>query len=174
MCRRLDGVLPIFQSESRYNGLYRDIGRRGVQQGATIRTATLRHGPTTWPARATTRSACTQGRAAHAHAWLGHGVSRDTRFVSWLGATIWCPDMAQQGCDTTQQRPVTRTAASPTRRTAGACVAIQTLYRDRRACNTTACARDTANARYDMVGHGHDTAPVYATTRPNACSDTAL
>ena len=28
--RRMDGLLPIFQFESRYNGLYRDTGHRGV------------------------------------------------------------------------------------------------------------------------------------------------
>ena len=46
------GYCPLFQSESRYNGLYRDTGHRGMQQGGhdTARRpydTAPRHG---WPA----------------------------------------------------------------------------------------------------------------------------
>ena len=68
--------------------------------GAGARSKTLRYGLTTRLARATTRPACEQGRATRACGWHRHGVSRDTKFVSWLGVTVWCRDTEQQGCDT--------------------------------------------------------------------------
>ena len=86
------------------------------------------------------------------------------------------------GYDTTQQHPATwrrgaatLAAARATQHAAGACVAIQSLYRERGAYNT-AC--DKANVRLDtscdMARHGHDTASVRTTTRRCARYDTAL
>ena len=41
----LVGILPIFScAGSRYSKMYCDTGVQGVQQGATIRPAILRHG----------------------------------------------------------------------------------------------------------------------------------
>ena len=77
---------------------------------------------------------------------------------------------------------ITRAAARATRGATGACVAIQSLYRDRGAYDMEACARDTAcdtasapcDTTCDTDRHDHDTTPVRATTPPNACCDKAL
>ena len=80
---------------------------------------------------------------------------------------------------TRRRRATTRTAAHATRRAAGACVAIQILYRDwEKACDTAACDRymDSAccGTTCDMVGLDHDTASVRAMTRSSERCDTAL
>ena len=110
------GYCPFFSKfESQYSKLYCDIGpdrndlgdrpgrAAGAQEPAMVHRGTPRHGvvglghgPTTWQERATTRSACAQGRAAPEHGWPCHRVSRDTNFVSRMGATVWCRDMNQQ------------------------------------------------------------------------------
>ena len=68
---------PSFRS--RYNVLYRDRpgaqARRGPQQGATIRPAALRHGPTIWLVRGHDTADLRIGRAVRA--WPSHrGVSQ--------------------------------------------------------------------------------------------------
>ena len=104
--------------------------------------------PATWPVRATTRPA--------------------TRPSS---ATIRRQCLPQH-CAQAAVCAATRVAVSATRRAAGPCVVIQTLYRDRGAYDNTVCARDTA---CDTAELSHDTALVLATTqRPGRCVRTAL
>ena len=146
--RRLDGLLPIFQFESRYNRLYRDTGCRGVQQGTTIRLATLRQGPTTQPTGAATRPAYARGERQPARAWPGRwGVSRYKWLYRDMRGRHGVATQRSRGCDTTQQElrycvavrhDTTQGAATRhAMRTAGACGAIQALYHDRGACDTT-------------------------------------
>ena len=102
--RRLDGLLPIFQFESPYNRLYRDIGCRVVQQEATIRLATLRHGPTTQPTGAATRPVCARGERQPARAWLGRwGVSRYKWLYRDRRGRPGVVTQRSRGCDTAQQ-----------------------------------------------------------------------
>ena len=119
---------------------------------------------------------CAGARARARMAWPG--VSRDTKIVLWLGATvcvaIWCSRPAMQRCDTAA------TCCDTTYDTAEGArcrswVAIQFLYHGRRgARDTAACSRDTAcdttNARCDTP----TTRLVRPTTWPSARCDMAL
>ena len=84
-CRKLSWATAHFQlCWVTIQQTYRDTGAGACSKGPTIQPG----GPTTRPTRATTQPACAQKRAARARGWPGHGVSRDTNFVSWLGATV--------------------------------------------------------------------------------------
>ena len=139
---------------------------------ATIRPNEATRWPTIWPA-------CARGMRQCAQAWPGQGECHDTIIVSWVrGATvvsrhsvaraaIWRPtpcNTAQERCDTHDR--------SVTRRAIGACVAIQSLYRDRgqrqRGYDTAVCRdtmRDTAGEAYDTARDAHETGARPA-TRP--------
>ena len=73
---------------------------RGAQQGATIRPATLRHGPMTRPRSLATRPACARGLAAK--------VCHDTIVCIMTGRRPGVSTQSARGCDTAQQRPMTR------------------------------------------------------------------
>ena len=122
-------------------------GTGASSKGATI----LPKGPTTQPHDTAAKGHDTAGlragaSGAHACGWPDHRVSCDTKFVSWLGATF----VSQYGTARLRYSVATCATALETRCAAGACVAIQTLYRDRGACDTANCARgmayDTASA----------------------------
>ena len=72
---------------------------RGVQQGATIRPAALRHGPTTRPA-GPRHSRPARWASGSARAWLGHEVSHDTNFVSWRRGSPCVATRRPAPCDT--------------------------------------------------------------------------
>ena len=183
---KLEWATAHFGVESRYNVLYRDRqGLGGCAEGAhgqarhchdttTIRPRhgqkRLRHG---WPARRASGSAHTHGLAVE--------VCRDTNGCivtggaglvsrhSALAAAIRhssAPRYDAGSCDT---RGIARdTACSACM--AGVCVAIQTLYLDRGACDTArVIARDMtcdmASAGCDMTGRGPRYGPVRTTTR---------
>ena len=86
-CRKgsWNGLPSIYGVESRYNRLYRDIGRVGARSGTPRHDAAgPRHGQ---PARAT-RPACAQGQAVvRAHGLDTRGVVIQN-FASWRGATF--------------------------------------------------------------------------------------
>ena len=116
------------------------------------------------------------------------GVSRNTKILSWLGATvcvaIWHSRAAIQRCD--MAAACCDTACYTARRahdtTHIACVmswvAIQFLYCDGRGILYTAvCARDMASARYDTPVRRQSLATIWcqgAMIRPSTRHDTAL
>ena len=173
LCRRLDGLLPLFQYESRYNELYRDTGQLGRAAGGHNTASNPEILPHDMASKGHhTAGLCAGASGERARGWPGHGESRDTNFVSWLGATVWCLDMEQQGCDTAQQRFATRrrsvatcAVAHKTRRAAGFGSRYNFCIVTEGSDNTAVCACDTVSARCDTAGHNHDTAPVFATTR---------
>ena len=153
--------------ESRYNGLYRDIGpgRLAWAQGtrprhghstAMTRPGGLRYGRDNGLRYGRpTREAC---GSAHAHGLATERVAKQN-FVSWLRGDLVSRYSAAMGCDTAlsalrygTQCPATRrrgaatcAAACATQRAVGARVAIQFLYRDRGVRHSAVTWR--ANAR---------------------------
>ena len=95
LCRRLDGLLPIFQPESRYNELYRDTGQLGAVAGATTRPA-RGHDTASWAA------ILLRGHATRSAARV-HGLARgELRYKNCIVArgVCLCRNMAWLGCDT--------------------------------------------------------------------------
>ena len=76
-------------------------GAEACSRGATIWPRGLATRPYDTASKGRYMAGLRIGQAARASRCPGHGVSRNTKFVSWLGETVWCCDTAQQGCDTT-------------------------------------------------------------------------
>ena len=155
---RMAGLLPIFCFESRYSRLYRDTRRIGAHM-ARHDTVAIR------PPRATIRPARTQGRATARARGLASGVCHDTILCNVTGgaglasrynapgAAIWrnsVPRYCAGGCDTRGSARDMGLSAHE----AGACVAIQTLYRDRGGYDTVLCRDTAATWQAQTLRHG--------------------
>ena len=131
--------------ESRYSRLYRDIGRAAGAHGqAGHDHDTAEHTCDTASRRPRTRSACSRGvrrrgacGSARAHG-LSRGKSRYNGLYRGLGQPLCLNRGSDTGCDTALKalrygahRPATRCKGAATR-AAGARVAIQFLYHDRK------------------------------------------
>ena len=139
-----------------------EAGRRRRGSHGQARTRPLHGRACLWydRDRATTR----RGRATTRPGARGWELGRDTKIVSWLRrGDLMSRYSAARGCDTT---------LGTATRTAGACVAIQILYRERgrrqRGCDMVVCRdtmRDTTSQAYNMAGQACDTAGHKPTTR---------
>ena len=163
--RNWNGLLPILVIESRYNVLYHDMHRWGMQQGG----ATRPHN-TAWKGHDTVSPRAGACGNAHEQPSLGGGgggggESTYKKIVSWLGDDSWCCDTAQPraaiqlssapqygagGCDKRGSTPNTKRSA----REAGNCVTIQFCVMTEGSCDT---ALQRVHARSDKVGHACDT-----------------
>ena len=112
------GYCSFFQYESRYNGLYRDLGQLGATAGATTKPRlshdTVEHAPRNGHSTTMTRpGGLRYGRPGRrvsgmrARAWpLGVSVAIQ-KIVSWLGRPL--------GCDTASGNAAIRQRARATR-----------------------------------------------------------
>ena len=135
-CKKWNGLLPIFiLCYVTIQKSYRDTVGLGVQQEGHDTANSLATRATTRPRGLVTWPACGRGKQQRARTWPGRwGVSR----YKWLyhdrrgrpGVVVEC----SRGCDTAQQRPVTRHKNAVTR-VATSVVRIESrynfLYRDR-------------------------------------------